>query len=279
LQVARSLLAVARRDPGTLEQSLHYLCKRAFRDFQFAPSVILDYMVVSSPGLFEEAGFSEAEIDELMPTIDRVVGEEWVGRHADNETVVRIAREILDGSTSVFLGCKQLVGPLNRLGVHREEPWKLTPAKLKAFEKSLGTTLCDLLIRAHDGVRLDWCHALRGRPVGPDGRGGGIECRLRRRAMSALGWGVGGFGRSGCGRRGRGADAAKECECAVHALENDLANVPRVEPEFGGLAGQLGVGDPRWYDDGAAPCRLGVRGGGIRRFACPYGVGHAGAAK
>jgi hypothetical protein len=42
---------------------------------------------------------------------------------SDAERAVRIAREILDGSMPVFLGCKQLLGPLNRLGVHHEEPF------------------------------------------------------------------------------------------------------------------------------------------------------------
>ena len=74
---AGKLLRVARRDAGTLESSLRQLCNRAFREFQFTPSVILDYMVVSSPGLFEVAGFSDEEINQLMPTIDRIVGEEW----------------------------------------------------------------------------------------------------------------------------------------------------------------------------------------------------------
>src|SRR3712207_5197446 len=41
----------------------------------------------------------------------------------DAERAVRIAREILDGSMPVFLGCKQLLGPLNRLGVHHEAPF------------------------------------------------------------------------------------------------------------------------------------------------------------
>jgi|GEM_PF-4775589 len=82
LEEAGKLLAVARHDPSAVEPSLRQLCKRAFRDFQFSPSVILDYMVVSSPGLFEEAGFSDEEIDELMPTIDRIVGEEWAARRA-----------------------------------------------------------------------------------------------------------------------------------------------------------------------------------------------------
>ena len=42
---------------------------------------------------------------------------------SDAERAVRLAREILDGSMPVFLGCKQLLGPLNRLGVHHEKPF------------------------------------------------------------------------------------------------------------------------------------------------------------
>src|SRR5438067_434727 len=42
---------------------------------------------------------------------------------SDAEKAVRIARGILDGSIPVFLGRKQLLGPLNRLGVHHEEPF------------------------------------------------------------------------------------------------------------------------------------------------------------
>src|SRR4051794_40777614 len=40
---------------------------------------------------------------------------------SDAERADRIAREVLDGKTSAFLGCKQLLGPLQRLGVDREE--------------------------------------------------------------------------------------------------------------------------------------------------------------
>jgi hypothetical protein len=82
LREAGELLAVARRQPETLEPALRQLSRRAFRDFRFSPSVMLDYMVVSTPGLFGEAGYSDAEVDELMPTIDRIVGEEWAARRA-----------------------------------------------------------------------------------------------------------------------------------------------------------------------------------------------------
>jgi hypothetical protein len=42
---------------------------------------------------------------------------------SDAERAVRIAREVLDGKTPAFLGCKKLLGPLQRLGVDREEPF------------------------------------------------------------------------------------------------------------------------------------------------------------
>jgi hypothetical protein len=38
-------------------------------------------------------------------------------------TAVSIARAILDGSTPLFLGCKQLCGPLHRLEVSDQEPF------------------------------------------------------------------------------------------------------------------------------------------------------------
>jgi hypothetical protein len=43
---------------------------------------VVDHLAVSTPGLFAEVGLSDDEIDELMPTVDRVVGEEWAARRA-----------------------------------------------------------------------------------------------------------------------------------------------------------------------------------------------------
>src|SRR3954467_262651 len=42
---------------------------------------------------------------------------------SDAEQAVRIANSILDGSTSVYVGCRQLSGILNRLGLDREKPF------------------------------------------------------------------------------------------------------------------------------------------------------------
>jgi hypothetical protein len=82
LSEARELLAAARVDRHTLEPALRRMCRRAFRDFRFPPSFVVDYLVVSTPSLFAEAGFSDDEVDELMPTIDLIVGEEWAARRA-----------------------------------------------------------------------------------------------------------------------------------------------------------------------------------------------------
>jgi hypothetical protein len=81
LKEAGEMLAAARRRPEALEAALRQLSRRAFRDFRLSPSVIMDYMVVSTPGLLGEAGYSDAEVDELMPTIERIVGEEWAAGH------------------------------------------------------------------------------------------------------------------------------------------------------------------------------------------------------
>jgi hypothetical protein len=82
LREAGELLATARRKPETFESALRRLSRRAFRDFLFSPSVVLDYMVVSTPGLLGDAGYSDAEVDQLMPTIDRVIAEEWAARRS-----------------------------------------------------------------------------------------------------------------------------------------------------------------------------------------------------
>ena len=73
-------VAAARADRDTLEPALRQMCRRAFRDSRFPPSFVIDYLVVSTPSLFGEAGFSDDEVDDFMPTLDRVVGEEWAAR-------------------------------------------------------------------------------------------------------------------------------------------------------------------------------------------------------
>jgi hypothetical protein len=82
LTEARELLIAARAERHKLKPALRQMCRRAFRDFQFPPSLVLDYLVASTPSLFGGAGFSDDEVDALMPTLDRVVSDEWAARRA-----------------------------------------------------------------------------------------------------------------------------------------------------------------------------------------------------
>jgi hypothetical protein len=75
----RDRLAAARNSPA-FEDTLRDVCRHAFRAEQMGPSELIDYMVVSTPGVFEEAGYSEAEIDSIVHALDRVVEEEWAAR-------------------------------------------------------------------------------------------------------------------------------------------------------------------------------------------------------
>ena len=77
---ARGLLAAARADRGHARTGGSPDVSRAFRDSRFPPSFVIDYLVVSTPSLFGEAGFSDDEVDDFTPTLDRVVGEEWAAR-------------------------------------------------------------------------------------------------------------------------------------------------------------------------------------------------------
>lgn len=70
------------RGIAEFEPTLRDICREAFRTYEMAPSELVDYMVVSSPGVFEEAGYSEEEMDLLVHVFDRIVEEEWATQRA-----------------------------------------------------------------------------------------------------------------------------------------------------------------------------------------------------
>jgi hypothetical protein len=70
------------RGTAEFEPALREICREAFRTHEMAPSELVDYMVVSTPGVFEEAGYSEQEMDSLVHVLDRIVEEEWAARRA-----------------------------------------------------------------------------------------------------------------------------------------------------------------------------------------------------
>ena len=42
---------------------------------------------------------------------------------SDAQLALRIARDILDGSTPILLGCRRICGAIHRLGIDRDEPF------------------------------------------------------------------------------------------------------------------------------------------------------------
>ena len=79
-QTRNGLAAV--RGTVEFEPALREICREAFHTYDMAPSELVDYMVVSTPGVFEEAGYSEQEMDSLVHVFDRIVEEEWAARRA-----------------------------------------------------------------------------------------------------------------------------------------------------------------------------------------------------
>lgn len=73
LDASRAALTAARGDPARIEAAIASLAGAAARDLSFSPTIVWDYLTVSTPGLLGEAGFDDAEVDALMPTIDRAI--------------------------------------------------------------------------------------------------------------------------------------------------------------------------------------------------------------
>jgi hypothetical protein len=80
---SRSLLAAARGNPRSVAEAVRQLADTAFRKLRFSPAIVFDYLFVSTPGLFGEAGYSDAEVDSLMPQIESSVESAWANRAAE----------------------------------------------------------------------------------------------------------------------------------------------------------------------------------------------------
>ena len=82
LDESRSLLAAARGDSRRVAQAVRQLSLVAFQQLQFSPAIVFDYLFVSTPGLFSESGYSDEEVDSLMPQIESAVESAWADRAA-----------------------------------------------------------------------------------------------------------------------------------------------------------------------------------------------------
>jgi hypothetical protein len=83
LNESRSLLAAARGDTKRVVEAVRQLSLVAFRQWRFSPAIVFDYLFISTPGLFGEAGYSDAEVDSLMPQIESCVELAWAHRAAE----------------------------------------------------------------------------------------------------------------------------------------------------------------------------------------------------
>jgi hypothetical protein len=82
LNDSRSLLAAARGDTQRVSAAVHQLAVAAFERLHYSPAIVFDYLFVSTPGLFGEAGYSDSEVDFLMPQIEISVRSAWADRAA-----------------------------------------------------------------------------------------------------------------------------------------------------------------------------------------------------
>jgi len=83
LQESRSLLVAARGNDLRVSRAVAQLSATAFRQLRFSPSIVFDYLFVSTPGLFGEAGYSDSEVDAIMAQIENSVGSAWANRAAE----------------------------------------------------------------------------------------------------------------------------------------------------------------------------------------------------
>jgi hypothetical protein len=83
LNASRALLADARGDPARIEEAIRQVCASGFSEMRFSPMIVWDYPAVSTPGLFVEAGYTDAEVDALMPVIESVMKSVWTSRDVE----------------------------------------------------------------------------------------------------------------------------------------------------------------------------------------------------
>jgi hypothetical protein len=82
VEQSRLLLIAARGDHERVRGAVYALSLGAFRQLLFSPAIVFDYLFVSTPGLFGEAGYTDAEVDSLMPAIEAAVRGAWAVRAA-----------------------------------------------------------------------------------------------------------------------------------------------------------------------------------------------------
>jgi hypothetical protein len=75
MERSQKLLAAARGDPDRVAAAVTKLARSAFTTLHYPPYVVWDYPAISSPGLFERAGYAGVEVEELTPIIEKAMAE------------------------------------------------------------------------------------------------------------------------------------------------------------------------------------------------------------
>ena len=61
----------AKGDPERVAAAVLAFCSRGRRELFLSPLVVWDYLAVSYPGVLGEAGFSDDEVEQLMPAVEQ----------------------------------------------------------------------------------------------------------------------------------------------------------------------------------------------------------------
>jgi hypothetical protein len=75
IERSQKLLEAARGDEDCVAAAVTELARSAFNTLHYSPYVVWDYLAISSPGLFEKAGYPGIEIEALMPVIEKAMAE------------------------------------------------------------------------------------------------------------------------------------------------------------------------------------------------------------
>jgi hypothetical protein len=71
LDDGRAALRSAKGDRERVAAGIFAFCDRGRRGLFLTPLVVCDYLVVSYPGLLGNAGFSDEEVEQLVPTVEQ----------------------------------------------------------------------------------------------------------------------------------------------------------------------------------------------------------------
>jgi hypothetical protein len=79
LAASTAALRSAGGNGARVAQAVRGICDRGRREILLPPLAVWDYLAVSWPGLFGDAGYSAAEVEQLMPVIEKAWAEAFDG--------------------------------------------------------------------------------------------------------------------------------------------------------------------------------------------------------